>query len=202
MVCTGLFCAETIQWFVLGDGFHWPQLQCPVPSTSVPCPSGYHFWLDPMSMAIAKLNTLASYHQVPLMKAASFLMTFLLPSGTYHYLWAPMGLSSSSDEFFHHSDAVFAGLPGIHKLVDDILVEGNNLKDLEAKICAVLQQCCEHRFILSKKKFEVGPKSTSPGSLSPLPASAHAQVNLMPSPNSLCQRISHHSRAFLVCAIN
>ena len=92
------------------------------------------------------------------METASFLTTFLLLSSMYRYLRAPMGLSSSSNEFCCRSDAVFAGLLGVHKLVDDILVEGNDLEDLEAKIRAVLLHCHEHGFVLSKKKFEIGPE--------------------------------------------
>ena len=69
-----------------------------------------------------------------------------------------MGLSSSSDEFCRRLDAVFAGLPGIRKLVDDILVEGKDLEDLKNKIEAILLRCRENGFILSKKKFEIGPE--------------------------------------------
>ena len=67
-----------------------------------------------------------------------------------------MGLSSSSNEFCRRSDAVFAGIPGIRKLVDDILVKGNDLQDLENKICMVLQCSVDHGFILSTKKYEIG----------------------------------------------
>ena len=48
------------------------------------------------------------------------LTTFLLPSGRYRYLRAPMGLSSSSDEWCRHSDTVLEGLPYARKVVDDI----------------------------------------------------------------------------------
>ena len=123
-----------------------------------PAPQDIVSGLSPTSKIFAKLDALSGYFQVPLTTSASFLTTFLLPSGMYRYLRAPMGLSSSSDEFCRRSDAVFAGLPGIRKLVDDILVEGNNLEDLERKLRAILDRCRQHGFVLSRKKFEIGPE--------------------------------------------
>ena len=43
--------------------------------------------------------------------------------GGLTYLRAPMGLTSSSDIFYHRTDSALAGIPGLHKLVDDILVQ-------------------------------------------------------------------------------
>ena len=121
-----------------------------------PAPQDIISGLSPGSKVFAKLDALAGYHQVLLTKAASFLTTFLLPSGMYRYLRAPMGLSSSSDEFCRRSDAVFADLPGVRKLVDDILVEGGDLDDLNQKLKTILHHCRRHGFILSSKKFEIG----------------------------------------------
>ena len=46
----------------------------------------------------AKLDATHGYFQIPLDEEASKLTTFILPSGRFRYLRAPMGLSSSSDE--------------------------------------------------------------------------------------------------------
>ena len=51
----------------------------------------------------AKLDATHGYFQIPLSEEASRLTTFILPSGRYRYLRAPMGLSSSSDEWCRHS---------------------------------------------------------------------------------------------------
>ena len=79
--------------------------------------------IDPNSKVFAKLDATQGYHQVPLDEESSKLTTFLLPSGHFRFLRAPMGLSCSSDEFCRRSDKVIEGLPGIRKLVDDILVQ-------------------------------------------------------------------------------
>ena len=54
----------------------------------------------------AKLDATHGYFQIPLDEEASRLTTFILPSGRFRYLRAPMGLSSSSDEWCRHSDRV------------------------------------------------------------------------------------------------
>ena len=59
----------------------------------------------------AKLDATHGYFQIPLDEEASKLTTFILPSGRYRYLRAPMGLSSSSDEWCRYSDRVVDGFP-------------------------------------------------------------------------------------------
>ena len=49
--------------------------------------------LDPDSKYFAKLDATSGYHQVPLDEDSSMLTTFILPSGSYKHLVAPMGLS-------------------------------------------------------------------------------------------------------------
>ena len=68
----------------------------------------------------AKLDATHGYFQFPLDEEASKLTTFILPSGRFRYLRAPMGLSSSSDEWCRHSDRVVEGFPWFRKIVDDI----------------------------------------------------------------------------------
>ena len=50
----------------------------------------------------------------------------------------------------------FRNLPGVRKLVDDILIQAPTLEALKNRISALLQRCCTHHFTLSQKKFEIG----------------------------------------------
>ena len=84
------------------------------------------------------------------------LTTFFLPSGRYRYLCAPMGLSSSSDEWCRHSDTVLEGLPFARKIADDILVWSPDLPTLVDRIKIIAERCKKINVILSKKKFEIG----------------------------------------------
>ena len=82
----------------------------------------------------AKLDATHGYFQIPLDEEASRLTTFILPSGRFRYLRAPMGLSSSSDEWCRHSDRVVEGLSWCKKIVDDILIWAITPSELESQI--------------------------------------------------------------------
>ena len=112
--------------------------------------------IDPNSKVFAKLDATQGYHQVPLDEESSKLTTFLLPSGRFRFLRAPMGLSCSSDEFCRRSDKMVEGLQGVRKLVDDILVQAPDLKTLQDRINELLRRCKSNNFTLSQKKLEIG----------------------------------------------
>ena len=112
--------------------------------------------MDPDSKVFAKLDTTQGYHQVPLEEESSKLTTFLLPSGRFRFLRAPMGLSCSSDKFCRCSDKIIEGLPGVRKLVDDILVQDPDLTTLCDRIDKLLERCKTHNFTLSRRKLEIG----------------------------------------------
>jgi hypothetical protein len=108
------------------------------------------------SKVFAKLDATSGYFQIPLDEESSRLTTFLLPSGRYRYTRAPMGLSSSSDEFCQRSDAAVRDLPGVIKIVDDILVQASSVAELKERLTAVLKRCRAHGITLSKGKVYAG----------------------------------------------
>ena len=95
------------------------------------------------------------YFQIPLDEEASRLTTFILPSGRFRYLRAPMGLSSSSDEWCRHSDRVVEGFPWCKKIVDDILIWASTMSELDYRISQVVQRCRDLHITLSKSKFQI-----------------------------------------------
>ena len=103
----------------------------------------------------AKLDATHGYFQIPLDEEASKLTTFILPSGRYWYLRAPMGLSSSSNEWCRHSDRVIEGFPWCHKIVDDILVWATNTSEQEARLNRILERCQQLHVTLSCSKFHI-----------------------------------------------
>jgi transposase InsO family protein len=112
--------------------------------------------VSPTSKYFAKLDAVHGYFQIPLDEESSYLTTFLLPTGRYRYLRAPMGLNASGDEFCMRSDHAIEGLKGVSKLVDDILVEGNSLRQLDERLRALLERCRKHRIRLSLSKLQIG----------------------------------------------
>ena len=108
------------------------------------------------STCFAKLDATHGCFQLPLNEEASRLITFLLPSGRYRYLRAPMGLSSSSDEWCRHSDLVVEGFPWCRKIVDDILIWASTPTELEERLHAVLQRC-ERLHVTLEASFKLLP---------------------------------------------
>ena len=112
--------------------------------------------LDPNSKVFCKLDAVLGYYQIPLDEESKKLFTFLLASGRYRYLRAPMGCSASSDEWCNRSDAALSGIPGVHKLVDDILIEAKDYDTLFQRIETVLDRCVDANITISLKKMQVG----------------------------------------------
>ena len=103
----------------------------------------------------AKLDATHGYFQIPLDEEASKLTTFILPSGRYRYLRAPMGLSSSLDEWCRHSNRVIEGFPWCRKIVDNILVWAATPSEFETRLHLILQRCEKLHVTLSKSKFHI-----------------------------------------------
>ena len=76
--------------------------------------------------------------------------------GCYRYLRAPMGLTSSGDEFCARTDKALAGISGVFKLVYDILMLGDSVEQLLDQVKAIFKYCEEHRITLSETKYQVG----------------------------------------------
>ena len=111
--------------------------------------------LDPRSRYFCKMDAVQGYHQIPLDEDSSLLTTFILPWGRFRYRCAGMGLSASSDEWCRRSDRAIEGIPGVRKLVDDFLVEGETLAELRLRIRRVLDNCRRFGITISKRKLEI-----------------------------------------------
>ena len=84
----------------------------------------------------------SGYHQIPLAEESRDLTTFITTKGRFRYCRAPMGLTSSSDEFCRRTDEALSGLK-LKKIVDDILIAADNYRgsgDLVEKSAYPLQE--------------------------------------------------------------
>ena len=115
--------------------------------------------------SFAKLDCVHGYFQLALDEESSYLTTFILPSGRYRYLRAPMGLSASSDEWCLRSDLALSGIQDMRKIVDDVLAWAVDNINLLRRLRVILQRCRENHITISKKKFAIGNKITFAGYL-------------------------------------
>ena len=114
--------------------------------------------ISPGSKFFCKMDCIQGYHQIELDEESSKLTTFILPEGRFRFKRTPMGLSASSDEWCKRSDEVIRGLEGTQKIVDDILVTGVSLEQLQDRVEQVLQRCQKYSVSISHKKFVIGER--------------------------------------------
>ena len=117
--------------------------------------------LDPGSRLFCVLDCIQGYHQLLLDAESSKLTTFIVSTGDgsqrYRFKRAPMGLNSSGDEFNKRTDQAFLGIPGVGKLVDDLLVQAASMAELKERVEMVLTKAREAGVTLSPTKRQVGP---------------------------------------------
>ena len=82
------------------------------------------------SQFFVTLDCKGRYWQIALGPKSQQLVAFVTEWGALTYLRAPMGLISLGDIFCQRTDELLAGIPGVHKLVDDVLVVGGSMKQL------------------------------------------------------------------------
>ena len=112
--------------------------------------------ISPESNIFATMDACSGYHHIPLDEPSSLLTTFIIPQGCFRFLCAPMGLSSSGDEWCHRSDETIENIENVRKLVDDYFVEAKDIKGLEKTLCELLDNCAKAGVTFSKCKFQIG----------------------------------------------
>lgn len=86
------------------------------------------------------LDITHAYWSVKLDHASSLLTTFSTPFGRFRYLRLPFGISSSGDIFQQKCNEIFEGLPGIHAIVDDILIYGRSRSEHDENLHKALSR--------------------------------------------------------------
>ena len=96
------------------------------------------------------MNMLAAYFQIKVRKEDRHKTIFMLHSGRYFFRKTVMGNPLSSDTRLRASDEVIEGLPGVFKLVDDMLIGG--------KALALFKRCRKAGMTLASNKVQVGSR--------------------------------------------
>ena len=87
-----------------------------------------HF--GPESVVWVCMDALAAYFQINVAKEDQHKTTFMLNTGRYYFRKTVMGNRLSSDTWLKASNEVIKGLPGVFKLVDNLLIGGNDYTQL------------------------------------------------------------------------
>ena len=101
-----------------------------------------------------KLDATKGYHQCPLDEESQLLTTFITPFGRFKYLRAPYGISSIAEHYNRRMDEAFAGLTGFRRIVDDVVIFNNNIKQHADHVRQFLWRCKEKHITLNIKKWQ------------------------------------------------
>ena len=96
------------------------------------------------------------YWQIPLDESSQELTTFMTPWGRYKFLRAPMGLSSTGDEYCRRYDGALADIEDLQKVMDDVIIYSDNYEDHKEKVKKFLDKCRENKITLNPEKFTYG----------------------------------------------
>ena len=99
-----------------------------------------------------------AYYQIPLAKEAQRVSAFTTPVGNYQWLRMPMGLKNSGSQFQRIIEHVFADMNLLELIVflDDILVHGKTLEDLETRTLNALSPLRKYKLKLDPAKCIFG----------------------------------------------
>ena len=109
------------------------------------------------------MDALSTYYQVKIRPSDVHKTTFIVNNKRYQFLSTVMGNKLSSDTWLRASDEVTNGLPGVFKLVDNLLIGGRDYAELAARVDALLARCQAVNMTLSSNKIQVGPRVTFAG---------------------------------------
>ena len=87
------------------------------------------------------MNALNAYFQIKVAKEDQHKRTFMLNTGRYYFRKTVMGNQLSSDTWLKASSEVIEGLPGVFKLVGDLLTGGPDYTQLAERVGSMLKRC-------------------------------------------------------------
>ena len=97
--------------------------------------------INPKAAIFTVLDGYKGFHQIELHPDSRKLTTFVTPLGRYRYKRMPMGWSGSSDVFGYRMDKALAGIPHVHRVVEDILIATTTWEEHLQTLEKVLSAC-------------------------------------------------------------
>ena len=88
------------------------------------------------------LDARKGYHQCHLDAQSQPLTTFITPFGRFKYLRAPYGISSISEHYDRRTEA-FAGLSGLRRIIDNIVIFDSDATQHANHVRSFLQRCAD-----------------------------------------------------------
>ena len=111
----------------------------------------------------ATIDALAAYYHINVNKRDQDQTNFMLPKGMYFFKKTVMGNMLCSESWLRASGEVIIGLEGMYKLMDDLLLGGEDNKQLAERLEKLLATCKDAGMTLSSNKVQLGEKVSFAG---------------------------------------
>ena len=106
----------------------------------------------------SKLDASSGFWQIELDDESSKLCTFITPYGRYRFLRLPFGICSAPEVFHKIVHNLFAHVPGVNTMMDDIIVWGSTQEEHDTRLKQVLEIARKTNLKLNKEKCEFNVK--------------------------------------------
>ena len=95
--------------------------------------------IPPEARVFSAIDWASGYYQVKIAEEFRELFTFVVPQGKFHFCRLPQGTFPASDLFNIATDSEIRNVAGIIKNIDDLLVSGRSIKEIEPLIRRILK---------------------------------------------------------------
>ena len=102
----------------------------------------------------SKLDASSGFWQIELDEESSHLCTFITPFGRYRFLRLPFGICSAPEVFHKIIHNMFAHVPGVNTMMDDIVVWGSTQEEHDDRLRKVLDIAQRSNLKLNQEKCE------------------------------------------------
>ena len=110
--------------------------------------------IDSKAKFFCTVDATQGYHQIPVSKDSQKFLTIITQQGRFCYTVTPMGVCSSADLFNLHTDGEIRWEGNnVLKNMDDWLVSGRTLEELEGKLEKLLSFCKKKNLKLNPEKL-------------------------------------------------
>ena len=101
-----------------------------------------------------KLDANSGYWQVPSDSESQKLTTFITPFGRYCCLRSRFGINSLPEHFSGRMDGIIEGCEGVVKVMDDLLISGEDVDSLRRRTKKLVQRLAENGVTLNRQKCQ------------------------------------------------
>lgn len=103
-----------------------------------------------------KLDVKNAFHQIEISKESRYITTFITRKGLYRYTRLMFGITCAKEMFQKIMEQILAGCQGCFNYVDDIIVYGENIEQLNMRVDKVLKACKDYNVVLNEDKCIYG----------------------------------------------